>query len=66
MQVGDVNPNGQPLVRKTDRQSNLDPTAKVWVMLCGVCKQGYGCNSAVAAVRSCPCCNLLITPGEPV
>lgn len=66
MEEGDVNPNGQELVRKTDAPSTTHPFATIWGMRCQTCGGQYGSNSCDAHIRRCPHCNPEAAPGEPV
>jgi Zn finger protein HypA/HybF involved in hydrogenase expression len=54
---GDVNRNGQILVRKTSL-AGTDHNAKIWVLKCGnyECGHEYGSNSTDAWERKCPEC----------
>ena len=66
MEVGDVNRNGQELVRKTENRSTTHAFAKIWVMRCRECSNEYGSNSCDAFRRHCPSCNPKAAPGEPI
>ena len=65
MQVGDVNRNGQVLLRKTSQKSTTHRFATVWVMQCEAKKHEYGSNSCDAHQRLCPSCVPAAKPGEP-
>lgn len=53
---GDVNRNGQRLVRKTASRSLSHPVATIWVLECGECDYVYGANAPDAWLRKCPAC----------
>ena len=50
---GDINANGQRLVRKTTKPGNA-PTSRIWVLYCPVCEYEYGANGFDAHERRCP------------
>ena len=50
---GDINPNGQRLVRKTKHRGN-HPTSLIWVLECTHCGGQYGANGFDAHERRCP------------
>jgi len=54
-QPGDINANGQQLLRVTGAKGN-DFNARVWVMKCRRCGEIYGCNGSDAWQRKCPNC----------
>lgn len=54
MEVGNLNCNGQKLIRKTEQKSTTHPSARIWVMFCPVCQKEYGVNSCDAHHRRCP------------
>lgn len=54
-QPGDINANGQQLLRLTGAKGN-DFNARVWVMKCRRCGEVYGCNGTDAWQRKCPRC----------
>ncbi len=66
MNEGDMNQNGQELVRRTGVRSTTHPFATIWVMRCTVCGREYGCNSCDAHIRRCPHCDPSAAPGEPI
>ena len=66
MDIGDVNPNGQQLVRRTDARSTTHPFATIWAMRCQGCGREYGSNSCDAHIRRCPHCDPSAAAGEPI
>lgn len=54
MDQGDVNQNGQELVRKTGNKSTTHRFATIWLMRCRTCNHEYGSNSCDAHIRRCP------------
>jgi hypothetical protein len=66
MEIGDVNPNRQELIRRTDARSTTHPFATIWVMRCQVCGREYGSNSCDAHIRRCPYCDPSVATGEPI
>jgi hypothetical protein len=62
---GDVNQNGQKLVRKTDTRSTTHRFARIWVMRCPRGHE-YGSNSCDAHIRRCPSCDTRVAQGEPI
>ena len=53
--IGDLNPNGQRLIAKTDQRGN-HRFAKRWVLECTTpgCGVRYGANSCDFHIRKCP------------
>lgn len=66
MEEGDVNSNGQELIRKTDAPSTTHPFATMWSMRCQMCGGEYGSNSCDAHIRRCPQCDPNAALGEPI
>ena len=54
--VGERNPNGLRLVRKTDERSNSHRFAHIWVVQCERGHEG-GVNSCDFHLRRCPDCD---------
>ncbi len=52
---GDINLNGQHLLRKTETPGT-DNNTKVWILKCGTCSLIYGSNATDAFQRKCPNC----------
>jgi hypothetical protein len=52
---GDVNSNGQRLVRKTNERGNA-PTSLIWILHCTRCEHEYKANGFDAHERLCPRC----------
>jgi hypothetical protein len=52
---GDVNRNGQEVVRKTDRRGN-DHLQWVYQLACSHCGHNYGANGSDVHERKCPNC----------
>lgn len=50
---GDVNRNGQTLIRKTEERGN-HPASTVWVLRCEEDRHEYGANSCDFHIRKCP------------
>jgi len=66
MEIGDLNANGQKLVRRTNSSSTTHAFATIWVMCCRDCGEEYGCNSCDAHIRRCPFCDNTAAHGEPI
>lgn len=66
MNIGEINRNGQTLVKKTDAKSTTHSFATIWVMSCTECGNEYGCNSCDAHLRKCPQCDKTAASGEPI
>jgi hypothetical protein len=52
---GDVNTNGQRLIRKTDERGNA-PTSLILILRCDHCAHEYKANGFDAHERRCPKC----------
>jgi len=59
---GDINPNDQILIARTDRPGN-DHLQYVWVLVCArhapddaICGHRYGANGSDFHIRKCPKC----------
>jgi len=65
MEIGEINRNGQQLMRRTDQRSTTHPFATIWIMLCVQCDVEYGCNSCDAHIRRCPIHEDGAAPAEP-
>ena len=59
---GDINPNDQILISRTDR-SGTDHLQYVWVLVCArrtsdgvICGHRYGANGSDFHIRKCPKC----------
>ncbi len=61
---GDINRNGQQLLRATDERGT-DHNARIWILKCRNCLNIYGSNSTDAFERKCPKCQSG-KPGLPV
>ena len=53
--IGDVNPKGQKLVRKTDSRGT-DHNQYIWEIECSHCGTLYGANGSDFHHRNCPSC----------
>lgn len=54
-QIGDINPNRQKLIAKTDLPGT-DYNQKVWQVHCESCATDYGANGSDFHHRKCPKC----------
>jgi hypothetical protein len=54
-QLGDINPNRQRLVAKTDLPGT-DHNNRIWGVHCGACGGAYGVNGSDFHHRKCPTC----------
>ena len=61
-QIGDINPNHQVLLLRSDRPGN-DHLQYVWVLVCAerdqdtaICGYRYGANGSDFHLRKCPKC----------
>ena len=53
--VGNINPNGQRLVRKTT-EPGTDRNQYIWLLTCEKCSHEYGANGSDYHHRKCPNC----------
>ncbi len=66
MKIGEINRNGQSLLKITVKKSTTHPYANIWVMKCIHCGNEYGCNSCDAHIRKCPNCDKSAAAPEPI